>query len=281
MPELPEVETTRRGLVPVMTGAHLLRVEVRRSDLRFPLPRNFAQNLAGRRVLRLRRRAKYLLIDLDKGEVLLIHLGMSGSLRVLAEPPARPLTHDHVLFHLDSGACVAFHDPRRFGLMDLFSAAEEPRHKLLSHLGPEPLERGFSPAFLALKLAHKTAPIKTALMDQRIVVGVGNIYASESLFLAGLHPALPASRVGGHEKTLIAAIKKILRAAITSGGSTLRDYTQASGETGYFQHRFNVYGRLCEPCFHCGSLIQKITQAGRASFFCPACQPRKNPAKKS
>lgn len=278
MPELPEVETTRRGLTPVMRGQRIDKVEVRRGDLRLPLPETFARRLAGRQVMALRRRAKYLLIDLDSGEVLMIHLGMSGSLRVLPKTPTTPLapatllTHDHVIFYLHSGQCVVFHDPRRFGLMDLFPATRETDHPLLAHLGPEPLGAAFSPAYLAAKLMRKTPPIKQALMDQRLVVGVGNIYASESLFLAGLHPALPAWRVRGHEKKLIHAVRQVLNAAIISGGSTLRDYTQASGETGYFQHQFNVYARKGEPCVHCGSAIEKITQGGRASFFCPTCQ---------
>jgi formamidopyrimidine-DNA glycosylase len=275
MPELPEVETTRRGLVPVMRGQVIVKVDVRRGDLRLPLPHSFAQRLAGRRVLGLRRRAKYLLIDLDNGEVLMIHLGMSGSLRVLQPSIRKLLTHDHVVFHLGSGQRIAFHDPRRFGLMDMFPSAQESAHKLLNHLGPEPLSAAFSPDYLAAKLTHKTAPLKVALMDQRLVVGVGNIYASESLFLAGLHPALPASRARGHETVLIAAIKKVLDAAITSGGSTLRDYTQANGETGYFQHQFNTYERLGDPCVQCGARIEKIILAGRASYFCPTCQSRK------
>ncbi|MFN8930048.1 MAG: bifunctional DNA-formamidopyrimidine glycosylase/DNA-(apurinic or apyrimidinic site) lyase [Alphaproteobacteria bacterium] len=275
MPELPEVETTRRGLVPVMRGQVIVKAEVRRGDLRLPLPDSFAHRLAGRRVLGLRRRAKYLLIDLDNGEILLIHLGMSGSLRVLQPSIRTLLTHDHVVFHLDSGQRIVFHDPRRFGLMDIFPSIQELTHKLLNHMGPEPLGAAFSPDYLAARLAHKTAPLKVALMDQRLVVGVGNIYASESLFLAGLHPALPAYRAQGHEAALIAAIKKVLEAAIASGGSSLRDYTQVNGETGYFQHRFNVYERLGEPCYQCGSRIEKIKQAGRASYFCPTCQSRK------
>jgi formamidopyrimidine-DNA glycosylase len=165
--------------------------------------------------------------------------------------------------------------------MDIFPAARESTHKLLNHLGPEPLGAAFSPDYLTARLTHKTAPLKVALMDQRLVVGVGNIYASESLFLAGLHPALPAARARGHETALIAAIKKVLDAAITSGGSTLRDYTQANGETGYFQHQFNTYEKLGEPCFHCGSLIEKIILGGRASYFCPTCQSRKKITKKS
>jgi formamidopyrimidine-DNA glycosylase len=279
MPELPEVETTRLGLVPVMRGKIIVRVDVRREDLRLPLPDFFAFRLTGRRIIGLRRRAKYLLIDLDNGEVLMIHLGMSGSLRVL-QPSCRTLmTHDHVVFHLDCGQHVVFHDPRRFGLMDLFPATRESVHKLLNHLGIEPLVPEFSPDYLAVKLVGKTAPLKVALMDQRLVVGVGNIYASESLFLAGLHPALPAKHAKGHEAPLIAAIKKTLEAAIISGGSTLRDYTQANGEEGYFQHRFNVYERRGKPCFQCGTAIEKIVQAGRASYFCPTCQSRKKSKK--
>jgi formamidopyrimidine-DNA glycosylase len=272
MPELPEVETTRRGLEPVMLGRRIVNVTARRKDLRVALPPRFVEQLEGKAIRALRRRAKYLLIDLDSDEVLLIHLGMSGSLRTVDPKHYGPKTHDHVIFHLDDGRCVVFHDPRRFGLMDIYSKEAEAANRWLAHLGPEPLEKAFNARYLAAALAKRKTPIKPTLMDQQLVVGVGNIYASESLYLAGIDPRAPSYAVSDHAPALVRAIKKTLNAAIKSGGSTLRDYVGAEGDGGYFQHHFNVYDREAEKCFACKKLIQHLVQSARATYYCAQCQ---------
>jgi formamidopyrimidine-DNA glycosylase len=269
MPELPEVETVRRGLVPVLEGQRLVKVETRRSGLRVPFPKNFAKRLTGRRVLRLSRRAKYLLAELDGGETLVIHLGMSGRLAVAASGSGK---HDHVVFETDA-ARIVFSDHRRFGLMTLLETATLAEDKLFKDLGIEPLSGGFNGAFLVQALRNKKTPIKSALLDQKVIAGIGNIYACEALFRAGVSPKRQAAKVRPEAvAALAAAIKAVLREAIASGGSSLRDYRKANGDLGGFQHRFKVYDREGEPCPVCGGTIKRLVQAGRSSFWCPACQ---------
>jgi len=281
MPELPEVETVRLGLVPVLEGHRLTGVEVRRPDLRVPIPDNFAARLRGRRVVRLERRAKYLLVHFDDGgDMALIHLGMSG--RMVVEGPGQgnaprpPSPHDHVVFETDAGARVVFNDPRRFGLMTLIAPGAAADHPLLAGLGPEPLAPSFSAEDLARRLRGKAAPIKAALLDQRVVAGLGNIYVCESLFRAGLSPRRRAGTVqGGRADRLHAAIVAVLREAIAAGGSSLRDHRRPDGELGYFQHSFSVYGREDERCPGCdckGGVIRRIVQSGRSTFYCPTRQ---------
>lgn len=272
MPELPEVETTRRGLLKAVKGQRIAGVEVRRYDLRTPIPRNLAQMLAGRTITDIRRRAKYLLIDLDSGQILLAHLGMSGSFIVVPGQAYAPKKHDHVLISLENGYFAVFHDPRRFGVIDLIEKGREQGHAMLKNLGPEPLEANFSPAYLSAQLARRKGPIKPVLMDQKLVVGVGNIYASEALHLCGLHPDIPSQKLQKKAPEIIEAIRVTLNAAIASGGSTLRDYVGAGNEGGYFQHQFQVYGRDGEPCFRCATPIKTAVHAGRATYWCPQCQ---------
>jgi formamidopyrimidine-DNA glycosylase len=270
MPELPEVETVRRGLALKLTGRRIRRAELRRSDLRRPFPPGLAKRLLGARIGALSRRGKYILVELDADGLLLLHLGMSG--RITAgngeSPEAR---HDHVVLTLDDGTIVRFNDPRRFGLMDYLRRGEEATHPLLKGLGPEPLGPGFDGAYLATALAGKMTPIKSALLDQRIVAGLGNIYVCEALYRAGLSPRrLAATVAGGRAERLAAAIRTVLSEAIEAGGSSLRNYVQANGELGYFQHRWAVYGREGEPCPGCGCAqgVRRIVQAGRSTFFC-------------
>lgn len=273
MPELPEVETVCQGLRNLVIGRAFRQVELFRPDLRVPFPPDFAARLEGRRIAAIRRRAKYILLCLDDGVVLLIHLGMSG--RLMVHPFARNdrHTHDHVIFKLEDGQEIVFNDPRRFGLMALTEEALLPSHPLLVHLGPEPLEQEFDAKMLYGRLQGKKAPVKTVLMDNRVVVGIGNIYACESLFDAGISPLKPAGALTMKEgERLVGAIRKVLNAALASGGSSLRDYRQASGESGYFQHQFLVYGREGEACARCKVPIIRIVQAGRSSFYCRECQ---------
>jgi formamidopyrimidine-DNA glycosylase len=277
MPELPEVETVRLGLVPVLEGRKLVRVEARRPDLRIAFPPHFAERLTGRRIEKLRRRAKYLLAYLDRDEILLIHLGMSGRFFVdLHRANSTGLgAHDHVMFETDRGARIVYSDHRRFGLMTLLPTDELQSHKLLKGLGPEPLTADFSAAHLTAALSGKKTPIKSALLDQRVVAGLGNIYVCEALFRAGISPKRLAARVGGDQaKRLVVSIRAVLDDAIAAGGSTLRDYRQADGELGYFQHRFRVYDREGERCTKrgCRGRIKRIVQSGRSTFFCPVCQ---------
>jgi formamidopyrimidine-DNA glycosylase len=272
MPELPEVETVRRGLALRMEGRRLARVEQRRPDLRFPLPRRFRERLEGRRVVRLGRRAKYLLVHLEGGEALLVHLGMAGRM-VLVDPaaPTPPDPHDHVVFTLDDGTQIRFNDARRFGCMDLVAEAALGAHRLLKDLGPEPLGNEFSGPALEERLAGKRSPLKAALLDQRVVAGLGNIYVSESLFWAGLSPRRLAGTVKGPRAEKLAfAIRDVLGRAIAAGGSSLRDYVQASGELGYFQHEWAVYGRTGEKCPECACTqgIRQIVQGGRSTYYC-------------
>ncbi|MCB2134675.1 MAG: bifunctional DNA-formamidopyrimidine glycosylase/DNA-(apurinic or apyrimidinic site) lyase [Rhodobacteraceae bacterium] len=282
MPELPEVETVRRGLQPAMEGQVIAHAEVRRPDLRFPFPADMARRLTGARVDRLRRRSKYILADLSTGETLLIHLGMSGRMLVSGQMPGgfhhehpAPAKHDHVVLHMDGGARITFNDARRFGAMDLMKTAEADDHWLLRDIGPEPLGNAFDEDYLKARLEGRTAPIKSALLDQRLVAGLGNIYVCEVLFRAGIDPRrkarnISAIRVAG----LVPIIRNVLNEAIESGGSSLRDYRQADGELGYFQHRFQVYDREGQPCATagCGGTIARVGQSGRSTFFCPRCQ---------
>lgn len=282
MPELPEVETVRRGLAPVMEGRRILRAEVRRPDLRWPLPARMAERLTGARIERLGRRSKYILADLDTGETWLMHLGMSGRMlvsgRVLgdyvhAHPAAS--VHDHVVVEMEGGARVTFNDARRFGAMDLLPTDAEAAHPLLAMLGPEPLGNAFDAPSLAARLKSRRSPIKTALLDQRIVAGLGNIYVCEVLFRAGLSPRRQAARVALPRLAgLVPIIRDVLTEAIAAGGSSLRDHRQTDGALGYFQHGFQVYGREGAPCRTpgCSATIRRIVQSGRSSFYCPACQ---------
>lgn len=271
MPELPEVETVARGLAAVWQGRTLVRVECRRPDLRKPLPAGLAERLTGRRIDQVGRRAKYLVVRLDGGLVLLGHLGMSGRMVITKgrnEPPGK---HDHVEFVTDQGVTVTFCDPRRFGLLDLCEAAALDAHPLLAGLGPEPLEPGFTPAVLARALAGKQTPIKAALLDQGVVAGLGNIYVSESLFRAGIRPTrLAGSLKFAEVERLVPAIQAVLEEAIAAGGSSLKDHVQPSGELGYFQHAFAVYDREGRPCpgCTCTAGVRRIVQAGRSTFYC-------------
>jgi len=277
MPELPEVETVVRGLRPKLEGHRLAQVEQRRPDLRFPLPENFAARLQGRRVERIVRRAKYMLLHLDDGQVLLCHLGMSGRMVIVqrgrkGERP--PLDrHDHVVLVTDAGAEIRFNDARRFGIMDLVAAEALEAHPLLRDLGPEPLGNDFNGPALAAALKGKRTPIKAALLDQQVVAGLGNIYVCEALFFAGLSPRRLAYTVQGNRaEKLAAAVRQVLARAIDAGGSSLRDYVQANGELGYFQHEWAVYGREGEPCRGCGAAIKRTVQSGRSTFYCSRCQ---------
>jgi len=282
MPELPEVETVRRGLSPVMEGQVIARADVNRPDLRWPFPPDMAARLTGQKVERLRRRSKYILADLSSGESLLIHLGMSGRMLISGDPlgkfvhehPAAE-KHDHVVLHMANGARVTFNDPRRFGAMDLLDTQNAAAHKLLASIGPEPLGNDFHEAHLIAALKGRNMPIKSALLDQRIVAGLGNIYVCETLYRAGIHPARKAGRIASSRVAgLVPIIRQVLQEAITAGGSTLRDFKQADGELGYFQHSFDVYGREGDPCRTdgCSSQIARIVQSGRSSFYCMQCQ---------
>lgn len=271
MPELPEVETVRRGLAPALEGRVLKRVRAFRPDLRFPLPPGFAERIQGKRVVSVARRAKYLLIELEDETVILSHLGMSGRYRIFSDEPPPLEPHDHLEIVTDAGMVIRYNDPRRFGILDLTSRAGSASHKLLAGLGPEPLSNAFDGRALAAGLGDKRSAIKVALLDQRVVAGVGNIYASEALFRAGISPKRTARTVkGGRAAKLAAAIRDVLTDAIEAGGSSLRDHRQTSGELGYFQHRFAVYGRDGEPCpgCDCGGTVRQFVQGGRSTFYC-------------
>jgi formamidopyrimidine-DNA glycosylase len=287
MPELPEVETVRRGLEPVLAAARLARVEARRPDLRFPLPDGFVQRLAGATILRLERRAKYLLAPTDRDETLVMHLGMTGRFEIegaagasgrpgrfaLAAPPDPK--HAHVVFETEAGNRVTFYDPRRFGYMDIVETARLPDSAWFKALGPEPLGPEFDAEHLARTFAGRRAPIKAALLDQRVVAGLGNIYVCEALHRAGLSPERPVGEIARRQLVaLVRAIRAVLEAAIEAGGSTLRDYAAADGSLGYFQHSFAVYGREGEACPRprCGGQIGRIVQSGRSTFACDRCQ---------
>lgn len=282
MPELPEVETVRRGLQPHLEGSRLIRVVQNRPDLRFALPDDFVQRLTGALVQRLERRAKYLLAELDTGETLVAHLGMTGRFLVGDYAPGRfhhpaggDPKHTHLVFETDRGGRIAFNDARRFGYMDLIRTDRLELHPYFKGLGPEPLGAGLNGAALATALAGKTQTIKVSLLDQRIIAGLGNIYVSEALHRAHIHPERPAGSLGPAEiKRLVAAVKRVLKQAILAGGSTLRDFRAADGELGYFQHNFRVYGLKDAPCPtpRCQGVVHRIVQGARSSFFCPVCQ---------
>ena len=293
MPELPEVETVRQGLAPVLVGNRFRSVEQRRGDLRFPLPKHFAERLRDRKVDALDRRAKYLLAHLDDGEVLVMHLGMTGRFSIDQangaslefgefEYEQRPAPkHEHIVFHLADGTVVRYSDTRRFGLMDLITRDALPKHPLFRGLGVEPLSQEFTPKWLAPKLKGKATPIKAALIDQRLIAGLGNIYACEALFRAGISPLRLAgsltTKAGKPTKAieaLVKAIKAVLEYAIKAGGSSLRDYARADGRLGCFQHSFKVYGREGKPCRKkgCRGTVRRIVQSGRSTSYCPSCQ---------
>jgi formamidopyrimidine-DNA glycosylase len=286
MPELPEVETVRRGLAPVMAGARLAEVETRRPDLRFPLPDEFVRRLKGARVLRLDRRGKYLIAPLSTGESLIMHLGMSGRFTV-EEPsaatrpgkfhfaPAPDSAHDHVVFRLDGArpARITYNDPRRFGFMDLAPSDRIDDCRHFDGMGPEPLSAAFDDAALMSAMRTRRAPLKAALLDQRAIAGLGNIYVCEALFRAGLSPRRSASSLGPlRAARLRAAIVAVLEEAVEAGGSSLKDFAGSDGALGYFQHRFRVYDREGAPCPVCGAPIRRLAQAGRSTFYCGKCQ---------
>src|ERR1700738_4604715 len=292
MPELPEVETVRRGLVPVMQGARFMTVEARRRDLRWPLPNDFVQRLEGRPGGRLERRAKYLLADLSSGDVLIMHLGMSGSFRITRRrgrksfgryyhSRAQHSLHDHVSFLMSSGALISFNDPRRFGMMKLVARAALQHEPLLKNLGPEPLAHEFDAGVLARLCKGKKTSLKAALSDQKIVAGLGNIYVCEALWRARLSPKRRASTIASRAgepneraRALVQGIRAVLADAIAAGGSSLRDHKRTDGELGLFQHQFAVYDREGQRCPRrsCGGTIKRIVQTGRSTFFCPVCQ---------
>ena len=299
MPELPEVETVRRGLVPAMEGACFTKVEVHRGDLRWPLQKDFVARLEGKTVTGLGRRAKYLLADLNSGDVLLMHLGMSGSFYVFDEKAERAkdrtdgtpghyyhersqhVAHDHVIFHMSSGAVATFNDPRRFGFMKIVARSKLDDEPLLNRLGPEPLGNAFDAAMLAGACNGKKTSLKAALLDQRVVAGLGNIYVCEALYRARLSPKRMASTIASRTgapneraERLVDGIKAVLNDAIKAGGSSLRDHRLTDGELGMFQHHFRVYDREGEKCPTpgCGGTIKRIVQNGRSTFFCPKCQ---------
>ena len=292
MPELPEVETVRRGLAPVMEGARFVKVEANRPDLRRPFPKDFVKRLTGKTVTGLGRRAKYLLADLSSGDVLMMHLGMSGSFRVAKSgraktpgkfhhPRSQARAHDHVVFHMSSGAQVIFNDPRRFGLMLLVPRTELAEHPLMREVGPEPLGNAFDAAMLARACAGKKTSLKAALSDQKVVAGLGNIYVCEALHRARLSPKRRASTLAGRNgapneraERLVDAIKAVLNDAIAAGGSSLRDHRRTDGELGEFQHNFRVYDREGERCVTpgCPGTVKRIVQGGRSTFFCPTCE---------
>lgn len=289
MPELPEVETVRTGLAPAMEGYRLTHVEMRRGDLRTPFPHDFVARTQGRNITKLRRRAKYLLADLDSGETLVIHLGMSGRMSVYAHGKKRRLgdyvydappdgagtgKHDHVVFETDAPARIVFNDHRRFGLMALVNTKTLEQDKLFKAIGVEPLSDAFDAAYLAKVLSCKKTPIKSALLDQRLIAGLGNIYVCEALFRSHISPKKLAGAIKREKLApLVTAIKKVLKDAIAAGGSTLRDHAQATGDPGNFQHHFLVYGREGLPCkLGCKGTVKRIVQAGRSTFYCPKCQ---------
>jgi formamidopyrimidine-DNA glycosylase len=282
MPELPEVETVRRGLLPVMEGEVIELASVNRPDLRWPLPERMAERLTGKRVTALRRRSKYILADLDSGETLLVHLGMSGRMLISGaqlgsfyhDHPA-PQKHDHVVLDMAGGARVTFNDARRFGAMDLMPTQTAESHSLLVGLGPEPFGNDFNGPYLAARLKGRKTPIKAALLDQRIVAGLGNIYVAETLYRARISPLrLAGDLTEPQAHALVPMIREVLAEAIEAGGSSLRDFRQANGELGYFSKHFQVYDREGEPCETpgCAGTIIRTVQSGRSSFWCPACQ---------
>lgn len=275
MPELPEVETVVRGLQPVMTGQTIAKVDVRRPDLRIPIPKDFARRLEGQQVAQVRRRAKYVLIELASGDTALAHLGMSGRIFIEPQNPEPPGKHDHIVFTMADGTQIRLNDPRRFGLVEIDRTDALDQHRFFVHLGPDPTGNGFNGPALAAALKGKKCAIKAALLDQRVVAGLGNIYISEALFESGISPKRLAGAVqGSRAEKLASAVQQVLTRAIAAGGSSLRDYVQPSGELGYFQHQWAVYGREGEACPGCDCDIartggvQRIVQASRSTFYC-------------
>jgi formamidopyrimidine-DNA glycosylase len=273
MPELPEVETVCRGLEKSILGKRIAHAETMRADLRFPFPDDMCERLEGASVRGIRRRSKYILIEMDSDDIWIIHLGMSGRVLVLDEEPETLQKHDHVLVRFEGGTTLVYNDARRFGIMDICTADDFDTHALIKDLGPEPLTDVFDEKYMRERIAKKHSPIKHVIMDAHVVVGVGNIYACESLFRSSIDPTRKASSLSKKEvAVLVVNIKKILKSAIASGGSSLRDYVQATGEMGYFQHKFAVYGREGEPCEVCERPIERIKQQNRSTFYCVKCQ---------
>ena len=278
MPELPEVETVRRALTPVLTQHYVTAAFVGRDDLRWPLPENLAGRLVGRQFTNVGRRGKYVLMHLDQQDILLLHLGMSGSIRIYDTPPSLG-KHDHVMLTMAASPTatprhyIVLNDPRRFGWLDLFCATDQDHHKLLRHMGPEPLGNAFSATHLQSMCKGRQGPVKNVLLNQQLIAGIGNIYASEALFHAGVSPRRKAATIFGQRaERLAAAIVKTLLAAIEDGGTSLRDHVQPGGEIGYFVQRLAVYGRDGQACQTCTTPIKMIVQSGRSSFYCPRCQ---------
>lgn len=280
MPELPEVETVRRGLTPAMQGRQIVQLDVNRADLRFPFPDNFKARVEGATITQMGRRAKFLVTELSTGEALIMHLGMSGRFTVNSaaaaefhhDPGTNP-AHDHVVFHMEDGATVTYNDPRRFGFMELWPIETLTDYPRITHLGPEPLSNHFNASYLDEALRGKAAPIKAALLDQSVIAGLGNIYVCEALFRSGISPRRKAHSIAGRRsERLTPAINEVIAEAIAAGGSSISDFASASGELGYFQKQFDVYDREGEPCNTCGAPIKRIVQSGRSTFFCSACQ---------
>lgn len=272
MPELPEVQTVLKGLTPVMKGFRILSVEQNRPNLRYPFPEKFVERLSGSTILDMFRRAKYIILNLDTNESLILHLGMSGRVQIHSNEYVRD-KHDHVVFHMSNDVTISYNDPRRFGLMDFCSTENLGQYKSFKSLGPEPMGAEFTPEYLMLILKDKITSVKSALLDQALVAGLGNIYVCEALFMARIDPKREAHRLTKIEcHNLIKAIQDVLDKAIKAGGSTLRDHQQPSGELGYFQHNFLVYGRNGQSCFNCMAPIWRIQQAGRSTFYCSQCQ---------
>ena len=282
MPELPEVETIMRGISPFLEGATIKKIKLNRADLRWPFPENFASRIKEAKVLNLKRRSKYILVDLSTGETLLIHLGMSGKILVSNSKignyfyeSSKVANHDHVIFELNDGTIITYNDPRRFGAMDLAKTDDLNNHKFLEKLGPEPLGNNFNSDYLKIELSKKESPIKNVLLNQSVVAGLGNIYVCEALFMSGISPKKKASKVSKNKcEELVQNIRKILISAIEAGGSSLKDFTDIQGNLGYFQFEFYVYGRENEYCktINCDRKIKRISQSGRSSFYCPYCQ---------
>lgn len=278
MPELPEVETVRRGLLPALEGAVITDVVVRRRDMRRPVPEDFEKRVEGQRVLSLSRRSKYILVLLESGEQIIIHLGMSGRIRIFEGNPEEPDKHDHVEFITDSRKCIRYGDPRRFGFVDLVKVGEEAIYPPLVKLGPEPLDEAFNGAMLFERFKGKATSMKAVLMDQRIIAGLGNIYVNEALYRSAILPTKQAGQLSLKKTKILAeVIKDVLLEAIEAGGSSLKDHRQTDGELGYFQHSFQVYGREGEPCKLCennhkSSRVKRIVQQGRSTFYCSSCQ---------
>lgn len=274
MPELPEVETVMRGLAPVLNGYKITRLDQRRPDLRIPFPHDFAARLEGKCFLGLRRRGKYILAAIEGGDSLVVHLGMSGSFKILPSgDPVQTGPHDHLILMMENGATVIYNDPRRFGMMFMVATESEENHPAFAAMGPEPLGNGFNGEILACRLKNRSGPVKTALLNQSVIAGIGNIYACEALYMAGISPVRKSSTIAGaRAEALAAALKKVLSDAIDSGGSSLRDHKLVNGALGYFQHHFRVYNREGEICPETGDTIKRIVQAGRSTFYCPRKQ---------